>query len=63
MRIAHDEIPDALFDSNDQAKYIYPDISMTQFGYTGLAGTVITAPHLLPTVSQAIQFIKATHGI
>jgi hypothetical protein len=63
MRIAHDETPDALFDANDQAKYLASDISMTQFGYTGLAWTIITSPHLLPSVSQAIQFIKTTQGI
>jgi hypothetical protein len=37
MRIAHDEIPDALFDETQQDMYTQDDIPMTQFGYNGSA--------------------------
>jgi hypothetical protein len=63
IRIAYDEMPDALFAWDHSWLYTQHDIPMTAFGYAGIWWTILIQPSLLVPITQALQYIQTTHGI
>lgn len=58
IRIPQDELPNRIFDEAHEKLYTQQVISFQEFGYTGIKWIVLTLPSLLPTVSQALQYLQ-----
>ena len=62
IRIPQDELPNKIFDEAHEKLYTQKVISFQEFGYTGTKWIVLTLPSLLPTVSQALQYLQTQQG-
>lgn len=63
VRIPGVEMMGNLFDEAHSALYENEIISLQDFWYSGTTGVVLTMPHLLASVSQALQHLQVENGV